>query len=44
MKTTKGDNGETIFHIDSDDEEDEDGEIEELPPPQRTEVEVIDLS
>jgi hypothetical protein len=44
LKSTKGNNGETIFHLDSDDDEEgEDSEIEELPRPKRTVVEVVEL-
>ena len=45
LKSTKGNNGETIFHLDSDDDDDcaAKDEIEELPKPKRTEVEIIEL-
>ena len=46
LKSSKGNNGETILHLDSDDEEEKENkdEIEELPAPKRTAVEVVDLS
>ena len=43
LKSSKGNNGETIFHLDSDDEGTDD-EIKEVPAPKRTVVEIVDLA
>ncbi|KAJ9609585.1 hypothetical protein H2200_005912 [Cladophialophora chaetospira] len=43
LKSSKGNNGETIFHLDSDDEDGtDDDDVKEVPAPKRT-VEIVDL-
>jgi len=47
LKSTKGNNGETIFHLESDDDDDnkeneDDDEIEEVPQPKRETI-IVDL-
>lgn len=45
LKTTRGNNGKVIYHIDSDSQNgnDDDDEVEETEPPAREEPEVITL-
>jgi hypothetical protein len=43
LKTTKGANGQTIYHLESDSEGDDDDGVEIVDPPPREGIEVVTL-